>query len=120
MDRLKAVAAQTSLRERTAADAERDMVDFYRAVLMSERIGHEYDGFISNTTSSGFFVQLDQHYVEGFVPAAFIEDDYYVYRPELRTLVGRSSKRSFRLGDRVRVMVDNVDMDSRRILLSLC
>jgi ribonuclease R len=69
--------------------------------------------------SSGFFVQLDRHFVEGFVPAAFLEEDYFVYRQDVRALTGRNGKKMFRLGDRVRVMVDSVDLDMRRILFSL-
>ena len=110
---------ERSLRERVAAEAEREMEDYYRAQLISRHVGGEFEGFISNVTNSGFFVQLDEHFVEGFLPAAFIEDDYYAYRQDLRSLVGRRNKRMFRLGDRIKVLVDSVDLDTHRILFSL-
>lgn len=119
LEKLQEAAAQTSRTERIAADAEREMVDYYRAQLLSRCLGEEYEGFICNVISSGFFVQLDRHFVEGFVPAAFLEEDYFVYRQDVRALVGRNGKKMFRLGDRVRILVDSVDLDMRRILFSL-
>jgi ribonuclease R len=119
IEKLQQVAAQTSRMERVAADAEREVIDYYRALLLSRHLGEECPGSISNVVSSGFFVQLEDHFAEGFVPAAFLEDDYYVFRPDLRAMVARGGKRIFRLGDRVRVIIDNVDLDMRRVLFSL-
>jgi ribonuclease R len=108
-------AAHTSRRERIAVDAERDIVALKKAQFMAQRIGEELEGFVSSVTKFGFFVELSDFFVEGLVPLRTLQDDDYEFRPRLRQLVGRYTKRRIELGDRMRVLVDAVDLERRRI-----
>jgi ribonuclease R len=105
----------TSRRERIAVDAERDIVALKKAQFMAERIGEEFEGFVSGVTKFGFFVELSDFFVEGLVPLRTLQDDDYLFRPRLHQLVGRYTKRSIGLGDRMQVLVDAVDLERRRI-----
>ncbi len=108
-------AAHTSRRERIAVDAERDIVALKKAQFMAQRIGEEFEGFVSSVTKFGFFVELSDFFVEGLVPLRTLQDDDYDFRPRLHQLVGRYTKRRIELGDRMRVLVDAVDLERRRI-----
>lgn len=116
LTKLAEAARHCSERERAAAEAEREIVDWMRAELMARRLGEEYEGLITGVTGYGFYVELLEPFVEGFVPIDTL-DDYYRFDPEARSLIGR--RRRYRLGQRLRVRVDSVDRERRRILLSV-
>ena len=73
-------------------------------------MGEEFDGVISGTTSFGFFVELDNT-VNGLVHISTLEDDYYEYHERTRTLEGLRTRRCFRLGDKVHVVLSRVNVD---------
>jgi ribonuclease R len=99
----------TSSRERNAMDAERDMVDLKKAQFMMDKIGEEFSGFINSLANFGFFVELDDYFVEGLVKiAALLDDDYYYYEKEY-VIKGLRHGRKFRLGDNVRVKVSRIN-----------
>jgi ribonuclease R len=116
---LQAMAKESSSAERRAMEAERDVVDLYRAVLMRDRIGEEYDGTISAVVGFGFFVQIESPFVEGLVKVSALSDDNYDLDDETQRLVGRSSGRQFALGDEVRVRIENVSVPGRKIDFAL-
>ena len=70
-------------------------------------------------TKHGFFVELMDLFVEGFVSFESLEDDHYVYRESLRAAVGRRSGNAYRLGDRIRVRLDRVDPTENRMEFSV-
>ncbi|MGH9439244.1 MAG: S1 RNA-binding domain-containing protein, partial [Terriglobia bacterium] len=88
-------------------------------VFMSNRLGDEFDALVIGLTSRGFFVELIDLFIEGFVPVESFDDPYWVYREKLRALVHRDSGRSFRLGDRVRVRLDRIDRTGNKLLFSV-
>src|SRR5439155_26154190 len=104
--------------ERRAMEAERSVVDLYRAVLMKDRVGEEFDGTIAAVVSFGLFVQIEKPFVEGLVKLGVL-DDQYDYDEETQRLVGRTTGRQFALGDPVRVRVDNVSVQQRKIDMAL-
>ncbi len=111
---IEGIAEQSSIRERAADEAERDVEDLKKAEYMRDRIGEEYDGIISNVTSFGMFVEL-QNTIEGLVHMSNMEDDYYQYDEVHHMLLGERRKRVFRIGDSVRIRVQNADTSSRTI-----
>ncbi|MBI4455443.1 MAG: ribonuclease R [Acidobacteria bacterium] len=117
--RLDEIAEQSSDRERKADEAEREIMKWLMAVFMSERLGEEYDGFISGVRENGFFLELLDHFVEGFVHVSKLVDDYYFFDQRSHRLVGENSGRMFRLGDRLRIVVDKVDRDRHLIDFAL-
>ena len=96
------IAAHSSERERAAVDAEREVLDMKMAEYMEDHIGEEYDGVIDTITNFGFFVQLP-NLIEGLVHVQTLKGDYYTYIPELLAMIGKSTKKTYRLGDKVRV-----------------
>ncbi len=113
--RLPALAEEASRLERSAAGAERAMLDYKRAQFMQDHVGKVYDGKVSGIIPAGFFVTLDEHFVDGFVPLADLSDDDYEFIEEDYELTGRRTKRVIRLGDAVTVRVVRADLDRRRI-----
>jgi ribonuclease R len=116
---LELIGEESSVRERAADDAERELDDWRKAAFMAERVGEEFDGLIINVREFGFFVELDEFFIEGLVPVAKLGDDYYVFDERLHALVGRSGGRRFRLGDRLRVRVDRVNVDRHLVDFSV-
>ena len=96
------VAEHSSEREVAAIDAEREVLDMKMAEYMEDHIGEEYDGVIDTITNFGFFVELP-NLIEGLVHVQTLKGDYYTYIPELLAMVGKSTKKTYRLGDKVRV-----------------
>ncbi|PYU98345.1 MAG: ribonuclease R, partial [Acidobacteria bacterium] len=116
---LRALAASTSEAERRAQDAERELMEWKKVRFMAERLGDEFDALIISLTKHGFFVELTDLFVEGFVPLESFEDDFYVYRERLRALVGRNTERAFHLGGRVRVRLDRIDREGNKLQFSV-
>jgi ribonuclease R len=112
---LQAMAQESSQAERRAMEAEREVVDMYRSFLMRDRIGEEFDATISGVTGFGLFVQVESPFIEGLVKLDSLHDDHYELDEESLRLVGRTSGRSFALGDQVRVRVENVSVQRRKI-----
>jgi ribonuclease R len=117
--RLAAVAEHCSDRERRAMEAEREIVALKKCQFMASRVGEEYDGVVAGVAAFGFFVELADVFVEGLVRVSSLADDYYRYVEKSQALVGRHTRRAFRIGDRVRVRVDRVDVDARHIDFAL-
>ena len=105
---LREAADHASRRERLAMDAEREMVDLKKAQFMTDKIGQEHTGVITDLTNFGFFVELDRWFVEGLVSLKSLEDDYYRYYDTAHLIKGQNHGRSFRMGDPVTVKVVRV------------
>jgi ribonuclease R len=99
----------TSQRERIAMDAEREMVDLKKTQFMMDKIGQEFGGFIVSLASFGFFVELENFFVEGLVKLSTLTDDDYEYYEKEYLIKGRRHGRKFRLGDAVRVRVARIN-----------
>jgi ribonuclease R len=102
-DKLDAIGAEISAAERRAMAAERDTIDRLIARWLMDRIGATFHARISGVTKSGLFVRLDDTGADGFVPAATIGDDYYVYDQATHAMIGSRTGETYRLGDRVEV-----------------
>ena len=99
---LSEIAEHSSEREVAAVNAERDVFDMKVAEYMESHIGEEYEGIIDTITNFGFFVELP-NLVEGLVHVQTLKGDYFNYVPDLLAMVGKSTKKMYRLGDKVRV-----------------
>ena len=108
-------AQHLSQRERVAMEAEREILKRYRVKFMEERVGKQFDGFISGVTPFGLFVELEELFVEGLVPIRNLPDDYFLYDEKGYRLIGKRSKKIFRIGDRVRIVVDRVNPERQQI-----
>ena len=108
------VAEHSSEREQAAIKAERDVDDMKMAEYMEDHIGEEYEGLIVNVSAFGFFVQLD-NLIEGLVHVKTLSGDMYNYIPELLALVGKNTKKMYKVGDQVKVKVINASKDTAMI-----
>jgi ribonuclease R len=118
-DQLAAMAAESSGHERRAAEAEREVVDMYRAFLMRDRVQEELTGVVSAVTSFGVFIEIDDPFVEGMIKLDQLGDEPFVYDEKHMRIAGRRTGRTLKLGDPVTVRVENVSVARRRIDLSL-
>jgi ribonuclease R len=116
---LQEAGKHTSERERHAMDAEREMVDLKKAQFMMNKIGEEFTGFINSLASFGFFVELDDYFIEGLVKLSSLTDDDYDYYEKEYVIKGRRSGRKFRLGDNVKVKVVRINSFRSEIDLAL-
>jgi ribonuclease R len=112
---LTALALETSESERRAADAERELMEWKKVTFMADKLGEEFEALIISLTKHGFFVELTDLFVEGFVPLASLGDDYYVYQESQRAIIGRRAKRAFHLGERVQVRLDRTDRTGMKL-----
>mgnify|MGYP000877191713 FL=1 len=108
-----------SMTERRADDATRDVENWLKCFFMRDKIGEVFDGSVSAVTSFGMFVLLDNVYVEGLVHITELGQDYFHYDAALHSLTGERSNTRYRLGDRVRIKVMRVDMESSKIDFAL-
>jgi len=113
--RLDEIAEHTSKRERVAMEAERDVVELKKVQFMQRHLGEEFNGFITGVTGFGFFVELEELFVEGLVHITTLDDDLYSFIEKQHSLIGRRSKQVFRIGDAARVKVAAVVPATRRI-----
>lgn len=101
-NKLVEIAEHSSEREVAAQSAERDVADMKMAEYMESHIGEIYDGVIDTVTNFGFFVELP-NLIEGLVHVNTLKGDYYNYVPELLAMIGKSTKKTYRIGDKVKV-----------------
>ncbi len=111
---LPAIAKQASERERNAIEAERAVDDMKMAEYMSTRVGSEFEGVVSGVTRFGIFVELENT-IEGMIPLARMDDDYYVYNEKLYCVVGERTAKKITLGDNAKIRVVSVDTAAGKI-----
>jgi ribonuclease R len=116
---LTAMANESSHHEQRAVQAEREVVDMYRAYLMRDRVGDEFEGVVAAVTSFGLFVDLADPFVEGLVRLESLGAGPHEFDPERLRLSNPRSGRSFALGDRFKVVIESVSVPRRRIDLAL-
>ncbi len=116
---LEAIATESSHSERRANDAERELIEWKKIKFMQDRIGEDFRAIILSCTKYGFFVELDDLFIEGLVPIASLTDDRYFFRDTDRQIVGARTGRIFRMGQPVRVLLDRIDRQQRRLQFAL-
>lgn len=111
---LTVIAEQSSDREIKAVEAEREVDDMKMAEYMEGHIGEEYLGKISGLTNFGMFVELD-NLVEGLVHISTVKGDYYEYNSDIMAIIGQSTKKMYRLGDKVKIKVVSANKTNKTI-----
>lgn len=108
-----------SMTERRADDATRDVESWLKCFFMQDKVGEEYDGTVAGVTGFGLFVALDGVYVEGLLHVTDLGNDYFVHDKSRHAMVGERTGVMYRLGDRLRVKVVRVDMETSKIDFTL-
>jgi ribonuclease R len=115
LEELHDIAEESSQSERRADDAERELMEWKKVKFMQDRVGEDFDGLIISVTKFGFFVELTDLFVEGLVPLNTLTDDRYTYHENTREIIGQRSRKTYRLGQKIRVLVDRIDPVEKKI-----
>ena len=116
---LHEISEESSQAERRADDAERELMEWKKVKFMEKRVGEDFDGLIVSVTKFGLFVELTELFIEGLVPLSTLTDDRYTYHENTRQIIGQRSRRTFSLGEQVRVLVDRIDPVQKKIQFAL-
>jgi ribonuclease R len=119
MEELHEIAEESSQSERRADDAERDLMEWKKVKFMQDRVGEDFDGLITSVTKFGFFVELTDLFVEGLVPLNTLTDDFYTYHENTRQIIGQRSRKTYSLGQRIRVLVDRIDPVEKKLQFAI-
>jgi ribonuclease R len=118
-EELPEIARHTSEMERRADDAERELLQCKKVKFMADKVGDEFEGYVTGVASFGLFVELVEHFVEGMVHVSTMADDYYRFVETAHLLRGENTQKVYRLGDKVKVQVVRVNMEQRQVDLGL-
>jgi ribonuclease R len=124
LEELHNIADESSQSERRADEAERGLMEWKKMKFMERHIGEDFDGLIISVTKFGFFVELTDLFVEGLVPLHTLgidndNDDRYTFHEATRQIIGQRSRKTYSLGDRVRVLVDRIDPVEKKIQFAI-
>jgi ribonuclease R len=118
-EKLPEMGLHLSERERRAAEAERELVEWKKVRFMAGKLGEAFAGYVTGVQAFGLFVELEEIYVQGLVHVSSMTDDYYRFHERAHSLRGENTKTTYRLGDRVEVQVVRVDLERRQIDFAL-
>jgi len=113
--RMEKLGTICSAHERRAEEATREVEALLKCQYMEEKVGQQFDGVITGVTNFGVFVQLVENSVDGLVHVSSLDNDYYVFDAVTRTLVGERSGNVYAMGDELKIVVHQVDLETRRI-----
>jgi ribonuclease R len=119
LEELHDIAEESSQSERRADEAERELMEWKKVKFMQDRIGEDFDGLIISVTKYGLFVELTDLFVEGLVPLNTLTDDRYTYHETSREIIGQRTRKTYRLGQCVRVIVDRIDPVEKKLQFAL-
>ena len=118
LDDIDQFGDKCSATERRADEATREVVDWLKCEFMQDHLGEEFEGVISSVTGFGLFVKLDELLIDGLVHISTLKNDYYHFDADRQRLVGGSGI-IYRLGDKVKIQVINVNLDEKKIDFAL-
>lgn len=113
------VAFNSSRLERISDQAEREVINAMRVWFMKDKVGEEFEAKIVGVTPFGLKVRLKEFYVDGFLHLSYLTDDYYIYNDRTMRLDGRNTKRSFRIGQDLKLRLDRIDAEEREIIFGV-
>ncbi|WP_454905953.1 ribonuclease R [Aggregatibacter sp.] len=119
LEEMDVFGAHCSSTERRADDATREVADWLKCEYMQDHVGEEFEGVISSVTGFGFFVRLNDLFIDGLVHISGLANDYYLFDMPKQCLIGENSGMIFRLGDAVKVRVEAVSLEQKQIDFSL-
>jgi ribonuclease R len=101
--------------ERRAAEAERASIKYKQVEFMKDHIGDDFDGVISGVTEWGFYVELNESKCEGLVHIRELDDDYYFFDEDNYAIIGRRNKKTYQLGDSVKIKIVKADLEKKQL-----
>ena len=114
-DQLEHTCNHISKMEKQAVDAERASIKYMQVMYLKEKIGEQFKGMISGLTDWGIYVELEENKCEGMIPLNSMKDDQYYYDSEKKITSGYGSKKTYKMGQEIKVMVKKADLHKRQI-----
>jgi ribonuclease R len=118
-DLLKGIAEESSDAERRADAAERELLEWKKIKFMQDRVGEEFAALITSVTKYGLFVELTDLFVEGLVQLPTLQGDHFNFHENTRQIIGERSRKTYSLGDHVRVILDRIDRMQRKLQFAM-
>src|SRR5207245_11533889 len=118
-EELPEIARHTSEMERRADEAERELVQWKKVKFMADKVGDEFEGYATGVAAFGLFIELIEHFGEAMGHVSTMADDYYRFVEGAHLLRGENTHKVYRLGDKVKVQVIRVNMETRQVELGL-
>ena len=118
-EELHEIADSSSRSERAADEAERELLEWKKLKFMQDRVGEDFAGLVVSVTKFGFFVELEELFIEGLVPLNSLTDDHYTFHENTRQIIGARNRKTHSIGDKVRVLVDRIDRIQRKIQFAI-
>ena len=115
MEQVLQLGEHSSMTERRADDATRDVMAWLKCEYMQSEVGNDYEGVVTAVTGFGMFVELKDIYIEGLIHISALPKDYYHFEAARQRIVGERTRQVFRLGDVLKVKVVGVNLDDRKI-----
>tara|TARA_B110000459_G_scaffold194031_1_gene232963 strand:- start:408 stop:1010 length:603 start_codon:yes stop_codon:yes gene_type:complete len=113
------IAEHCSGTERTADEATRDVESWLKCYFMQDKVGQVFEGTVAGVTGFGLFIELDEVYIEGLLHVTELGNDYFTYDKSKHAMIGERTNLSYRLGDRLKVKVVRVDLETIKIDFAL-
>ena len=113
------IAEHCSGSERTADEATRDVESWLKCYFMQDKVGQIFEGTVAGVTGFGLFIELDDIYIEGLLHVTELGNDYFTYDKNKHAMIGERTNLSYRLGDRLKVKVVRVDLETIKIDFAL-
>jgi len=114
-DKYEDFCKHASNMEKKAAEAERASIKYKQVEFMKDHIGEDFDGIISGVTEWGFYVELNESKCEGLVHIRELDDDYYFFDEDNYAIIGRRNKKTYQLGDPVRISIMRADLEKKQL-----
>jgi len=119
VDELHDIAESSSLTERRADEAERELIEWKKIKFMEDKVGDDFPALVVSVTKYGLFVEIEDLFVEGLVPIGTLPGDRYTYRENTRQIIGERSGHAYSIGDRIRVILDRIDRVQRKLQFAI-
>ncbi len=116
---LKKTAMHISDREEKSEKAENEVFRVYALNFLKQKVGDVFEALITKITKNGMLCELSEYPVDGFITFDIMEDDYYVFDPERLTATGKRTKKTYRIGNKISVIIMRVDMESQKMELEI-
>jgi len=114
-EQMEELGTDCSFTERRAGEAERDLVEWKKVQFMIDRVGEDFDAMIISVTKFGLFVELEQLFIEGLIPIDTLPGDRFKFHDNARRLVGERTRREYKIGEKVHVILDRVDAAAKSL-----
>ena len=108
-----------SFTERRAVDAERDAVDRFTAMYLSDRVGANFTARVNGVHRAGLFITLDDTGADGLVPMSMLGDERFVLDDVAQKITGRDSGTTYRIGDPLTVTLEEVNIHTGSLVFSV-